>query len=51
MKDDTLGKQSVKDTCVDMILQTRDRQHLDTILTELRDVDYTVQMLDPYGLD
>jgi len=40
-----------KDTFVDMILETRDRQHLDAILAELREADYTVRVLDPYGLD
>ncbi|MDH3633032.1 MAG: pyridoxal-phosphate dependent enzyme, partial [Gammaproteobacteria bacterium] len=40
-----------KDTYVDMILETRDRPHLDKILAELRDSDYEVRVLDPYGLD
>jgi threonine dehydratase len=39
-----------KDTYVDMILETRDRPHLDQILAELRKADYTVRVLDPYGL-
>jgi predicted N-formylglutamate amidohydrolase len=41
----------VKDTYVDIILETRDRQHLDAILAELREADYTVRILDPYGID
>jgi len=41
----------VKDTYVDMILETHDRQHLDSILAELREAAYTVRVLDPYGLD
>jgi len=40
-----------KDTCVDMILETRDRQHLDGILADLREADYTVRVLDPDALD
>jgi len=35
-----------KDTYVDMILETRDRQHLDVILTELREAGYVVRLLD-----
>lgn len=38
-----------KDTYVDMILETRDRQHLETILAELREADYAVRVLDPHG--
>ncbi len=41
----------VKDTYVDMVLETHDRQHLDSILAELREAEYTVRVLDPYGLD
>ena len=40
-----------KDTYVDMILETRDRRHLDIILAELRETEYMVRVLDPYGLD
>ncbi len=40
-----------KDTYVDMILETRDRRHLDIILAELQEAEYTVRVLDPYGLD
>ena len=36
-----------KDTYVDIILETRDRQHLDDILTELRKADYPVSVLGP----
>jgi threonine dehydratase len=35
-----------KDTYVDMILETRDRQHLDVILGEMRDAGYAVDILD-----
>jgi hypothetical protein len=34
-----------------MVLETRDRQHLDTILAELREADYTVRVLDAHGID
>ena len=40
-----------KDTYVDIILETRDRQHLDAILAELREADYTVRVLDAHGID
>lgn len=40
-----------KDTYVDIILETRDRQHLDAILTELQKADYTVRVLDAHGID
>ncbi len=40
-----------KDTYVDMVLETHDRQHLDTILAELREVDYTVRVLDAQVID
>jgi threonine dehydratase len=40
-----------KDTYVDIILETRDRPHLQTILAELREVDYAVRVLDPYGVE
>lgn len=36
-----------KDTYVDMMLETRDRQHLDMILADLRDADYAVELLEP----
>lgn len=36
-----------KDTYVDIILETRDRPHLDKILEELREADYKVSVLDP----
>ena len=32
---------------IDIILETRDRQHFNRILTELQDADYTVSVLDP----
>ena len=40
-----------KDTYIDLILETRDRQHFDRILDELRRSDYAVRVLDPTGLD
>jgi len=40
-----------KDTYVDMILETRDRNHLDIILAELRQAEYTVRVLDADGPD
>jgi threonine dehydratase len=40
-----------KDTYVDMILETRDRHHLDIILAELRQAKYTVRVLDADGPD
>jgi threonine dehydratase len=40
-----------KDTYMDMVLETHDRQHLDTILAELREADYTVRVLDAHGID
>jgi len=36
-----------KDTYVDMMLETRDRQHFDAILAELGEAGYAVQLLDP----
>ena len=35
-----------KDIYVDMILETRDRQHLDLILADLREAEYAVSILD-----
>lgn len=40
-----------KDTYVDIVLETRDRQHLDTILQELRDTNYLVTVLAPNVTD
>jgi len=40
-----------KDTSVDIILETRDRQHLEGILAALRDASYTVRVLDPDAPD
>jgi threonine dehydratase len=40
-----------KDTYVDIILETRDRKHLDIILQELRGADYTVKVLEPDAAD
>jgi len=40
-----------KETYVDMVLETHDRQHLDTILAELREADYTVRVLDAQEID
>lgn len=40
-----------KDTYLDLILETRDRQHLDAILADLRDADYTVRLLEPHAPD
>lgn len=37
----------VRDTYLDIVLETRDRFHLDTILTELRAEGYEVRILDP----
>jgi len=36
-----------KDAYVDIILETRDRQHMDDILAELRKADYPVRVLGP----
>ena len=36
-----------KDTYVDIILETRDRQHCEQILGELREAEYTVRVIDP----
>ncbi|MBT8444356.1 MAG: threonine ammonia-lyase [Gammaproteobacteria bacterium] len=36
-----------KDTYMDLMLETRDRLHLDAILEELRDAGYAVEALDP----
>lgn len=40
-----------KDTYVDMILETRDRNHLEIILEELRQAEYTVRVMDADGPD
>jgi threonine dehydratase len=40
-----------KDTYMDMVLETHDRQHLDTILAELREADYTIRVLDAHEID
>ena len=40
-----------KDAYIDMTLETRDRQHLDNILTELREAGYAVRVLDPNAPD
>jgi len=40
-----------KDTYLDMILETRDRQHLDSILAEIRAAEYPVEVLDAYAPD
>jgi threonine dehydratase len=36
-----------RDTYLDIVLETRDRTHLDTIHTELRAEGYDVRILDP----
>lgn len=36
-----------KDTYLDLILETRDRQHLDAILADLKQAEYTVRLLEP----
>jgi threonine dehydratase len=40
-----------KDTYVDIIVETRDRENLDEILAELRDADYIVKILEPNAPD
>jgi threonine dehydratase len=40
-----------KDTCVDLILETRDRGHLEQILGELSEAGYPVRTLDPDAVE
>ena len=47
----TITMLPAKDTYVDIIVETRDRKHLDEILAELRDADYIVKILEPNAPD